>query len=73
MIFFLRSELAPPPPEDLSAIEVILYYYYYISASFMFANAVVDSCSTCIRKSIFSLMSRLNTSTNIIVQSSLLQ
>ena len=35
------------------------------SASFMFANVVVDSCSTCIMKSIFSLMSRLNTSTNI--------
>ena len=33
------------------------------SASFMFANALVDSCSMCIRKSIFSLMSRLNTST----------
>ena len=31
-------------------------------------NVVVDSCSTCIRKSIFSLMS-LNTSTHIIVQS----
>ena len=41
------------------------------SASSMFANAVVDSCSTCIRKSIFSLMSRLNTSTNVIVQSAL--
>ena len=35
----------------------------------MFANAVVDSCSTCIRKIIFSLMSRLNTSINVIVQS----
>ena len=35
----------------------------------MFANALVDSCSTCIRKSMFSLMSRLNTSTNVIVQS----
>ena len=35
----------------------------------MFANAVVDSCSTCIRKSIFSLMMRLNTSINVIVQS----
>ena len=41
------------------------------SASFMFANAVVDSCSTCIRKRIFSLMSRLNTSTNIIVLSTI--
>ena len=41
------------------------------SVSFMFANAVVDSCSTCIRKSIFSLMSRLNASTNVIVQSTL--
>ena len=41
------------------------------SASFMFANALVDSCSTCIRKCIFSLMSRLNTSTNVIVQSTL--
>ena len=38
------------------------------SASFIFPNALVESCSTCIRKSIFSLMSRLNTSTNIIVQ-----
>ena len=37
----------------------------------MFANAVVDSCSTCIRKSIFSLMMRLNTSINVIVQSTL--
>ena len=37
----------------------------------MFVYAVVDSCSTCIRKSIFSLMSRLNTSTNISVQSTL--
>ena len=41
------------------------------SASSMFANAVVDSCSTCIRKSIFSLMMRLNTSINVIVQSTL--
>ena len=41
------------------------------SASSMFANAVVDSCSTCIRKSIFSLMSRLNTSINVIVKSTL--
>ena len=37
----------------------------------MFANGVVDSCSTCIRKSIFSLMSRLNTSTNLFVQTTL--
>ena len=41
------------------------------SASFMFANAVVHGCSTCIRKSMFSLMRRLNTSTNVIVQSTL--
>ena len=41
------------------------------SASSMFANAVVDSCSTCIRKSIFSLMMRLNTSINVIVQGTL--
>ena len=41
------------------------------SASSMFANAVVGSCSTCIRKSMFSLMSRLNTSINVIVQSTL--
>ena len=41
------------------------------SSSFMFANAVVDSCSTCIMKSIFSLMNRLNTFTNAIVQSTL--
>ena len=39
------------------------------SASSMFANAIVDSCSTCTRKSIFSLMMRLNTSKNVIVQS----
>ena len=31
-------------------------------------HAVVDSCSTCIRKSIFSLMMRLNTSINVIMQ-----
>ena len=37
----------------------------------MFANAVVDSCFTCIRKSIFSLMMWLNTSINVIVQSTL--
>ena len=41
------------------------------SDNFMFANAVVDSCSTCIRKSIFSLMSRLSTSTNLNVQSTI--
>ena len=41
------------------------------SAISMFVNAVVDSCSTCIRKSIFSLMMRLNTSINVIVQSTL--
>ena len=41
------------------------------SATFMFANAVVDSCSTCISKSLLSLMSRLNTSTNVIVRSTL--
>ena len=35
----------------------------------MFAKAAVDSSSKCIGKSIFSLMSRLNTSTNVIVQS----
>ena len=46
-------------------------HYMRCSASLMFANAVVDSCSTCIRKIIFSLMSRLNTSTNVIVQSTL--
>ena len=41
------------------------------SASFTFANAVLDNCSTCIRKSICSLMCRLNTSINVIVQSTL--
>ena len=41
------------------------------SASVRFANAVVDSSCTCIRKSIFSLMSRLDTSTNVIAQSTL--
>ena len=40
------------------------------TTSFMFANTVVDSCSTCIRQGIFSLMSRLNASTNVIVQMS---
>ena len=35
------------------------------------ANYVVDSCSKCIRKSILSFMSRLNTSTNVIVQSTI--
>ena len=33
----------------------------------MFANAVVDSCFACIIKIMFSLMCRLNTSTNIII------
>ena len=39
------------------------------SAGFMYANAVIHSCSTCTRQGIFSLMSRLNASTNVIVQS----
>ena len=54
-----------------NAFRILHNLHMRCSASFMFANAVVDSCSTCIRKSIFSLMSRLNTSTNIIVQSTL--
>ena len=33
------------------------------------ANAVIHSRSTCVKKSIFSLMSRLNAFTNVIVQS----
>ena len=41
------------------------------SASFMFANAVVDNCTTRVRKCIFSLLGRLTTSTNVIVQSAL--
>ena len=45
--------------------------YMRCSASSMFVNAVVDSCSMCIRKIIFSLMSRLNTPTNVIVQCAL--
>ena len=39
------------------------------SACSMFVNAAVDSLSTCIRKSIFISVSRLNMSTNVIVQS----
>ena len=54
-----------------NAFRILHNLHMRCSASFMFANAVFDSCSTCIRKSIFSLMSRLNTSTNIIVQSTL--
>ena len=41
------------------------------SASFMFSNAVVDHCTTRVRKCIFSLLGRLTTSTNVIVQSAL--
>ena len=41
------------------------------SASFMFANAVVDNCTTRVRKCMFGLLGRLTTSTNVIVQSSL--
>ena len=41
------------------------------SASFLFANAVVDNCTTRVRKYIFSLLGRLTTSTNVIVQSAL--
>ena len=36
--------------------------------SFMFATAAVDSRKTRIRKCIYSLMSRLSTSTNLTVQ-----
>ena len=46
-------------------------YVYGCSASFMFANAVVDNCTTRVRKCIFSLLGRLTTSTNVIVQSAL--
>ena len=54
-----------------NAIRILHKLHMRCSASCMFANAVADSCSTCIRKSMFSLMSRLNTSTNVglIVQS----
>ena len=54
-----------------NAFRILHNLHMRCSASFMFANAVVDSCSTCIRKSIFSLMSLLNMSTNVIVQSTL--
>ena len=49
-----------------NAFRILHNLHMRCSASFMFANAVVDSncCSTCIRKNMFSLMSRLNTSTN---------
>ena len=50
-----------------NAFRILHNLHMRCSASFMFANAVVDNCSTCIRKSIFSLMSMLNTSTNIII------
>ena len=52
-----------------NAFRILHYLHMRCSASSMFANAVVDSCSTCIMKSIFSLMSRLNKSSNVIVQS----
>ena len=54
-----------------NAFRILHNLHMRCSASSMFANAVVDSCSTCIRKSIFSLMMRLNTSINVIVQSTL--
>ena len=54
-----------------NAFRILHNLHMRCSASSMFANAVVDSCSTCIRKSIFSLMLRLNTSINVIVQSTL--
>ena len=54
-----------------NAFRILHNLHIKCSASSMFANAVVDSCSTCIRKSIFSLMMRLNTSINVIVQSTL--
>ena len=41
------------------------------SASFMFANAVVDNYTMRVRKCIFSLLGRLTTLTNVIVQSAL--
>ena len=54
-----------------NAFRILHNLHMRCSASSMFANAVVDSCSTCIGKSIFSLMMRLNTSINEIVQSTL--
>ena len=55
-----------------NAFKMLHNLHMRCSASSMFANAVVDSCSTWIRKSMFSLMSRLNTSINVIVQSTVL-
>ena len=50
-----------------NAFRILHSLHIRFSASFMFANAVVDSCSTCIRKRIFSLMIRLNSSTNVVL------
>ena len=41
------------------------------SASFVLATAALDSCNTGIRKCIYSLMSRLSISNNLIVQCTL--
>ena len=41
------------------------------SASFMFATVVVGSCKTRIRKCIYSLINRMSTSTNLIIQCTL--
>ena len=41
------------------------------SASFMFANLVVDNCTTRVRQCMFSLLGRITTSTNVVVQSAL--
>ena len=49
-----------------NAFRILHSLHIRFSASFMFANAV-DSCSTCIRKRIFSLMIRLNSSTNVVL------
>ena len=42
-----------------NAFRILHNLHMKCCASFMFANAVVDSCSTCIRKIMVSLMSRL--------------
>ena len=55
-----------------NAFRILHNVHMRYSASFMFANGIVDNnCSTFIRNSMFSLMSRLNMFANVIVQSTL--
>ena len=54
-----------------NTLRILLNLSMRCSASFMFATAVVDSCKIQIRKCIYSLMTRLSTSTNLIVQCTL--